>query len=363
MMSEFKREHKILIVDDDPMNLEIIEEILGDLYILKCAQSGEEAILEAYKFKPDLILLDIMMSGMDGYEVCRQIKNNNKLSLTKIILVSAKQMLEDRLEGYASGADDYISKPFDPEELRAKIKVFLRLKSVEEVERTKSDLISIFSHETRTPLHTVIGFATLLKANQSLKPEDYEAIDYIIDSSRHLLDLIDKTILLVNLRSRKNIYLGETDILSCLYEVVEKSGKEHPNIEITLNNNSGRNPVLVAGDYELLMTAFLSLIAAFMGNGKSTAVIDVDIEQQENQPEIIRMKFFLQGISVSDAKSAELFKAYQTDDVLHHGTGGYGVVLALLRQIIELHNGSVEMFFPSEEQSVRFMVKIPYCTI
>jgi DNA-binding response OmpR family regulator len=327
--------------------------------MLKCAQSGEEAILEAYKFKPDLILLDIMMSGMDGYEVCRQIRNNNKLSLTKIILVSAKQMLEDRLEGYFSGADDYITKPFDPEELRAKIKVFLRLKSVEEVERTKSDLISIFSHETRTPLHTVIGFATLLKANSSLKSEDYEAIDYIIDSSRHLLELIDKTILLVNLRSKKNIYLGETDVLSCLYEVIEKVQKDHSNIDINLNNNSNRNPLLVAGDYELLMTAFTSLIFVFMGDSKASVSINVDVDVK-NQSEVIKLVFLLQGISVSDAKSAELFKAYQTDDVLHYGTGGYGVALALLRQIIELHNGSVEMFFPLKEQSVSFLVSMPY---
>jgi len=352
------REHKILIVDDDPMNIEIIEEILGELYSIKSVSSGEDAIDTAHEFMPDLILLDIMMGGIDGYEVCRRIRNNDKLALTKIILVSAKQMLQDRLEGYSAGADDYISKPFDPEELRAKIKVFLRLKFVEEVEKTKSDLISVFSHETRTPLHTVIGFAKLLKINPTLKPEDYEAVEYIIDSSKHLLELIDQTILLGNLRSRKNIYLGETDILSCLDEVMEKAQQRLTGFSHSIVNNSKKNPILISGDYELLLTAFSSLLFVFAGDSSLSVSVSFDIAD-DDQGKLVALEFLLQGIVVSDAKSAELFKAYQTEDVLHYGTGGYGVSLALLKQIIELHNGTVAMTFPELEHSVSFSLRIP----
>jgi len=120
------QKHKILIVDDDDLNVEIIEEILDDDFEFRSASNGTEALEIAAFFLPDLILLDIMMPDIDGYEVCRQIRNNQKLSLTKIILLSAKQLVSDRLDGYRSGADDYISKPFDPEELIAKINVFLR---------------------------------------------------------------------------------------------------------------------------------------------------------------------------------------------------------------------------------------------
>ena len=126
---------RILIVDDDPVNVEIICEILGSDYNLATANGGREAVSSAEQFKPDIILLDIMMPDINGYEVCRIIRRNKELKLTKIILVSAKQMLEDRLEGYKAGADEYISKPFDAEELKAKIKIFLRLKSVEEIEK------------------------------------------------------------------------------------------------------------------------------------------------------------------------------------------------------------------------------------
>jgi CheY-like chemotaxis protein len=137
-----KSEHKILVVDDDPVNVDILREILEDKYSLAVARTGEEALDIATRFMPDLILLDIMMPGIDGYEVCRRIRASNWYKFTKIILVSAKAMTEERLEGYKVGADDYITKPFVEEELEAKIKVYLKLKSVEEVEKVKSEALA-----------------------------------------------------------------------------------------------------------------------------------------------------------------------------------------------------------------------------
>ncbi|MGH9361080.1 MAG: response regulator, partial [Thermoanaerobaculia bacterium] len=129
---------RILVVDDDPINVCILEEILAEQYELATAGNGEEALEKAPAFKPDLVLLDIMMPGIDGYEVCRRLKSNPRLRDAKVILVSAKAMLSERLEGYESGADDYLTKPFDDAELMAKVRVFLRLKSIEEIDRFKT---------------------------------------------------------------------------------------------------------------------------------------------------------------------------------------------------------------------------------
>ena len=125
--------YKILAVDDDQANLNIISEILSDDYELQTADCGESALEVARNYIPDLILLDIMMPGIDGYEVCRKLRSEPDLSKTKILFLSAKELLEDRLQGYDVGGDDYITKPFDEEELVAKIKVFLRLKYEEEI--------------------------------------------------------------------------------------------------------------------------------------------------------------------------------------------------------------------------------------
>ncbi len=125
---------KILVVDDDPVNLDIFKHLLDKQYEVAYASSGEETLKILPQFIPDLILLDIMMPGISGYEVCKTIKKDEK-NLTKIILVSAKAMLDERLMGYESGADDYIAKPFDHEEFLAKVRIFIKLKKAEDALR------------------------------------------------------------------------------------------------------------------------------------------------------------------------------------------------------------------------------------
>lgn len=112
---------KILAVDDDTNNIAIMEELLGGDYDLKTATTGEQALEIAQDFRPEIILLDIMMPGMNGYEVCRRLREHCTLKHTKIIVVSAKATVSERLEGYKAGADDYITKPFDGDEFLAKV--------------------------------------------------------------------------------------------------------------------------------------------------------------------------------------------------------------------------------------------------
>lgn len=118
-----RSDYKILIVDDDPMNIDILMDDLEDLYTLQSAESGEEALQKIPEFHPDLILLDIMMSGIDGYEVCRRIREDENYNSIKIILISGRAMENERQKGYAVGADDYVTKPFEVEELVEKIRL------------------------------------------------------------------------------------------------------------------------------------------------------------------------------------------------------------------------------------------------
>ena len=120
-----QRQSRILLVDDNPTNLAILEEMLGDEYRWEAATSGEEALEIAPDFQPDLILLDVMMPGINGYETCRRIRANPALRNVKIVMVSAKALVSERLEGYDAGADDYLTKPFEEKELLAKVRVYL----------------------------------------------------------------------------------------------------------------------------------------------------------------------------------------------------------------------------------------------
>jgi len=131
---------RILVVDDNETNRLILTEILADGFELYVASSGEECLGIAVEVEPDLVLLDIMMPGIDGYETCRRLRQIPELRYTKVIMVSAKAMLSERLRGYEAGADDYVTKPFDDAEMLSKIRVFLRLKSTEETNETISAL-------------------------------------------------------------------------------------------------------------------------------------------------------------------------------------------------------------------------------
>lgn len=119
---------RILIVDDCSINLLILEELLKNDYELERAETGEECLAKMLCFAPDLILLDIMMPGIGGLETCRRIKEGPMGPFTQVVLVSGKATCRERLEGFEAGADDYVVKPFEHEELLARVRVQFRLR-------------------------------------------------------------------------------------------------------------------------------------------------------------------------------------------------------------------------------------------
>jgi CheY-like chemotaxis protein len=116
---------RILIVDDNPVNLAVFEELLEQDYETLSVESGEQAMAVAPDFEPHLVLLDVMMPGIDGYETCRWIRSRPELSHTRVIMVSAKAMCGDIDSGMRSGANKYVTKPFALSSLRDVIKAEL----------------------------------------------------------------------------------------------------------------------------------------------------------------------------------------------------------------------------------------------
>lgn len=131
---------KILIVDDDPTILKFLTEVLGKDYQLSAFTSGEKALENIVDINPDIALLDIMLKGMDGYAICEKIRLNQELPDIKIIFLSAKVNLSEKLKGYKVGGDDYITKPFEVDELLAKIRVFSRLQHQDDRNKLINDI-------------------------------------------------------------------------------------------------------------------------------------------------------------------------------------------------------------------------------
>ena len=337
-MSEEIQKNKILIVDDDPMNILIVEEMLREYYDLKTASDEENALKTCESFKPDLILLDLMLQFTNGYDLCRKLKSNQASAFTKIILISSKALLKDRLFGYQAGADDYLSKPFDRDELLAKVRIFIRLKSVEEIDRVKDDLINVFSHETRTPLNAIIGFAKLLKDSPSVIGEEQEFVDLILESGNSLLNLSNKAILLSNLKKGS----AELNLVTIsATQLMELASRKIPHSllhkNITVENRTGD----VTGflDAKLGETALSFLLDnAYRFSPKNTS-ITVMAENTENGDFVIGVSD--SGPGIQPGRLTKIFDEFGIDDVAHHGRG-HGLSLSIVKQIMLLHGGMVK---------------------
>jgi two-component system, sensor histidine kinase and response regulator len=207
-------DYSILVVDDEPDNFEVLEALLASMnYTLHYASHGQEAITSLDKFDPDLILLDVMMPGIDGIEVCKQIKAMSKWQAVPIVMVTALSGSTDLARCLASGADDFISKPVNGVELRARVHSMLRIKkqhdrieALSKLQRNNinslksnlselnSDLSVGFSNESTAPLHNILGKIHLLQQNLH---------EMTASEIKEKLDSVNQSALEINLVNQK----------------------------------------------------------------------------------------------------------------------------------------------------------------
>jgi adenylate cyclase len=164
---ENKQQKSLLLVDDTPTNLTLMVEALKGKYQLKVATKGSQALVIANQTPPDLILLDVTMPEMDGYEVCKRLKENPVTSNIPVIFITARSDAEDETMGFELGAVDYIHKPFTPSILRARVKNHLELQSAlqsAEEERTKAD--ALLNVVLPTPVATELKLSGKVQARR-----------------------------------------------------------------------------------------------------------------------------------------------------------------------------------------------------
>jgi two-component system, sensor histidine kinase and response regulator len=209
----------ILIVDDNPENQRILIRLLTSQgYQLRTAKSGVEALAIIEQDLPDLILLDIMMPGMDGYEVCRRLKAEKRTCDIPVLFVSALDQVFDKVSAFQAGGVDYIAKPFELEEVLARVETHLTLRSLQlNLERQIAELDSFahtVAHDLKNPLHIILGYSDVLATQLADTQNELlqECVAAIVDTSAKMATVIDELLLLASVRAVGDVKLEQVDM-------------------------------------------------------------------------------------------------------------------------------------------------------
>jgi len=223
----------LLIVDDLPSNISVLFELLTTTgYKVLVAREGHSAIEKAQYAQPDLILLDIMMPGMNGFEVCQALKSQDETHDIPIIFMTALVDTADKVKGFSLGAADYITKPFQQEEVLARITTHLKLRQTQRVLEQQNKELSAFAcmiaHDLKNPLSTVVGFADAIVAQtQEGEILDKSTIEYLYlmrQAGELSLKVVDTLLLLTGV-STQTIIPEPLDMAMILQQVQQRLGK------------------------------------------------------------------------------------------------------------------------------------------
>ena len=333
------QKHRILAVDDNPTNLVVLEELLADDYEIRIATTGEEALQCAPAFRPDLILLDIMMPGIDGYETCRRLRAESDLRHTKIVMVSAKAMATERLKGYEAGADDYITKPFDVTEMLAKVRVYVRLKTVEEVDALKTSAFSLLSDETNTPLTGLMFSAAMLKEDEVSREERFVRAETILVNAMRLQSLFENVLKLSALKAQTvQMYIREEDISAVAREVVYEmaSVAEERNIRI---EEQLTEPAVAPFDSAQIKEVIKTILHNALRFSPDNGCVQLQTTRAGDK---ISLSVTDQGKGIPAETIANIFEEFHTQDIRHHSKG-HSLSLAIARHILHAHNGTISV--------------------
>ena len=400
-------EFNVLVVDDEPVNLQVLINYLSlNHYSVTQAMNGAEA-LEAVESgeKFDLVLLDVMMPKMTGYEVSKKIREKYPQDELPIVMLTAKNQVTDLVEGFDSGANDYLTKPIAKNELLARIRTHIQLSKVstalkesvesleisnkkiedyshtlkqkvedrteqlriardvaEDANRSKSDFLANMSHELRTPLNAIIGFSEILhdRTFGEVNPKQERYVDNITTSGRHLLELINDILDLSKVEAGKmELELSQVSLKSLLENsliMIKEKALSH-SIILDLNIPAELSDLELYMDERKLKQIMFNLLSNAVKFTPDGGRIEVEARGEEKE---IAIRVSDTGIGIKPEDQERVFETFeQAGSMQGLNQQGTGLGLALTRRLVVLHGGRIWVESEGEGKGCTFIFTIP----
>lgn len=350
---------RILIVDDTPANVRLLQDILAPKgYKLYIANSGEQALQIAPRVDPDLILMDVMMPGIDGFEACSQLKQQKDFEEVPVIFITAKADPADLSRGFEVGGVDYITKPINQVEVEARVQTHLKIRKLISSQQNfitslecgladqKKELASM-GHELRTPLNAIIGYSDMMLEDikeQSVKDcnDCSDKVNAINTAGNYLLKLINDVLDVAKLDAGKMELHIEEFHLGGFLQFIEST------VSPLVHKNGNRFQLICGSTDQMLRmdpTKIKQIILNLMGNAakfteNGQVTLDVNVSDRDH----LVIKVSDSGIGMTSEQLARLFNAYkQADSSIAGKYGGTGLGLAISKKLVELMGGSINV--------------------
>jgi DNA-binding response OmpR family regulator len=355
----------ILIVDDTPENLKVISSVLlKSGYRIQVAEDGAMALDVVRTEKPDLILLDVMMPNMDGFETCQRLKASENTKDIPILFMTALSATGDKVKGFELGAVDYITKPFQQEEVLARIHTHLTLarqkRELEKMLEERSRFMRMAIHDLRNPLSAIIGWSELGAMAEALEESKFTFLR-VQEAANWLNDIINDFLALQNLSKPHGTNLPAAfDLPQLLLQAIDQHRSTAEKKSIGIVFTPPPDAVLAFGSYagtHQIVSNYLSNAIKFSPSQKEIAI---SMRVQAGHW-LVEVKD--QGPGIAPDERALLFKEFaRISSISTAEESSTRLGLAIVKRLAEAQGGAVGASFPQSGGSV-FHVEIPMAPV
>lgn len=347
---------RILIVEDDRMNARIIASILRPAGLETAeTNSGEAALALFPEFRPDLVLLDVVMGGINGFETCRRLKADPAAATVPVIFITAKNQPEDIVAGLEAGGVDYVVKPFQPMEMLARIRTHLHLRAlVEHQQRLIDDLskanaaknhfLGIAAHDLRNPLTSIRGLSEfMLEGSSGELNEEQRAMVRSVHSATHvMLDLLNELLDISIIESGEmRLDLTPTNLADIVQDAVFLNGLTAARKQMKITCRPFRPSCALVIDARKIRQVIDNLLSNAIKFSPPGTTISVEFQEEGNRQTLSVQD---QGPGIPPDEMNMLFTSFGRTSVKPTaGEKSTGLGLAISRKIIEAHRGTISV--------------------